>query len=128
MKSMKAMNCGGLIAGSALSVLLAITGASAQNAAKEKLYPVHGKVITARIEGEAVGSAGIVGTVKRWVYQVDCGDLYYDLRGKGKPSLTVGQDIDFRIEKENAYLKGEKKEIKYRVVGMGKPDQKQKPD
>jgi len=48
--------------------------------------------------------------------------------GQQEAPLTIGQDIDFRMEKEKAYLKGEKKETKYRIVGMGKPDQKQNPD
>jgi hypothetical protein len=128
MKNTKALNRRVLIAGSVLAMFLAVAGASAQDAAKEKSYPVHGKVVTAHIEGEAVGSAGIVGTMDRWVYRVDCGDLYYDLRGKRKPSLTIGQDIEFRLEKQDAYLKGGQKETKYKVVGMGKPDQKKKSD
>ena len=69
-----------------------------------------------------------VASFKKWIYRVNCGGLYYDLEGNKKPSLTIGQDIDFRMEKEKAYLKGEKKETKYRIVGMGKPDQKQNPD
>jgi hypothetical protein len=128
MKSMKTINLRIMIAGSAVALLLAAAGASAQDATQEKSYPVHGKVVSARAVGEAVGSAGIVGTVNKWVYRVDCGDLYYELRGKGKPSLTIGQDIEFRLKKQDAYLKGEKKETKYKVVGMGKPDQKQKSD
>jgi hypothetical protein len=128
MKNIKITNCRTLIAGSIVALLLAAAGASAQDAPKEKSYPVHGKVVAAHLGGEAVGSAGVVGTINRWVYRVDCGDLYYDLRGKGKPSLTIGQDIEFRLEKQDAYLKSEQKEIKYKVVGMGKPDQKQKSD
>ena len=128
MKSMKVISRTVMISGSVLALLCAVAGASAKDAAKEKSYPVHGKVVTAHVEGEAVGSAGIVGTVNRWVYRVDCGDLYYELRGKGKPSLTIGQDIEFRLEKQNAYLKLEQKETKYKVVGMGKPDPKPKSD
>ncbi len=130
MNNIKAINRRVLIAGSVLAMFLAVTGTSAQNqsSAKEKSYPVHGKVVAAHVGGEAVGSAGIVGTINRWIYRVDCGDLYYDLQGKGKPSLTIGQDIAFRLEKQNAYLKNEQKETKYKVVGMGKADQKQKSD
>ena len=128
MNNSKAINRRALIAGSVLAMFLAVTEASAQNATKDKSYPVHGKVVAAHVGGEAVGSAGIVGTINRWIYRVDCGDLYYDLQGKGKPSLTIGQDIEFRLEKQNAYLKSEQKETKYKVVGMGKADQKQKSD
>jgi len=128
MKNTKALNRRVLIAGSVLVMFLAVAGASAQDASKEKSYPVHGKVMAAHVAGEAVGSAGVTGTLNRWVYRVDCGDMYYDLRGKGKPSLTIGQDIEFRLEKQNAYLKSEQKETKYKVVGMGKANQKQKSD
>jgi len=58
---------------------------------------------------------------------VDCGDLYYDLQGKGKPSLSIGQDVNFRIEKQEAYLNDGKKGTRYRVVGTGKSEQKQSP-
>jgi hypothetical protein len=128
MKSTEAINCGVLIAGSVLAMFLAVTGASAQDQSSAKSYPVHGKVVASHIGGEAVGSAGIVGTINRWIYRVDCGDLYYELQGKGKPSLTIGQDITFRLEKQNAYLKSDQKETKYKVVGIGKVDQKQKSD
>jgi hypothetical protein len=112
-----------LIARGCLTLLL-IAGAAVQDSAQAKSYPEHGKVIAAHLGIETVGSAGVVGSLKRWVYRVDGGNLYYDLQGNRKPSLTIGQDIDFRIEKEKAYLKGDKKETRYRVVGMGKPDQK----
>jgi len=52
----------------------------------------------------------------------DCGDLYYDLQGGGKPSLTVGQDVTFRIEKQKAYLDDGKNGERYNIVGTGKSD------
>jgi hypothetical protein len=129
MRRRKVTNLRMMIAGSALALLWVVSGASAQDATQEKSYPVRSKVISAHVGGEAVGSAGIVGTIKRWIFRVDCGDLYYDLQGKGKPTLTIGQDIDFRIEKQKAYMKGENnKETKFPIVGMGKPDPKPKSD
>ena len=111
----------------ALVFALVAGRAAAQNEPKQTLYPQHGEVISSRIEGEAVGSAGVVGTLKRWVYRVDCGEQYYELQGKGKQSLTIGQKIDFRIEKGKAFLLGDKKGKSYRLVGMGKPQPEDKP-
>jgi len=115
-----------LVALASLALLLA-AGVAAQQAPKPSLYPEHGQVITTRLGGEAVGSAGIVGTVNRWIYRVDCGELYYDLQGGGKPSLTIGQNVAFRIEKQKAYLDDGKNGKRYNIVGTGKSDQKQSP-
>ena len=109
------------------SLALVAAGVAAQQAPKPNLYPEHGQVIATRLGAEAVGSAGVVGSLKRWVYRVDCGDLYYDLQGGGKPSLTVGQDVAFRIEEQKVYLDDGKKGKRYNVVGTGKADQKQSP-
>ncbi len=116
-----------LVARASLALLLVVAGVPAQEAPKGNPYPEHGKVITTRLGIETVGSAGSVGSLKRWIYRVDCGDLYYDLQGKGKPSLSIGQDVNFRIEKQEAYLNDGKKGTRYRVVGTGKSEQKQSP-
>ena len=58
---------------------------------------------------------------------MDCGGLYYDLQGGGKPTLTAGQNVTFRIEKQKAYLDDGKNGKRYTVVGTGKSDQKQSP-
>jgi hypothetical protein len=72
---------------------LALLPLAAGVAAQQEPYPEHGQVIATRLGAEAVGSADSVGSLKRWIYWVDCGDLYYDLQGGRKPSLTVGQNV-----------------------------------
>ena len=79
-----------LVALVSLALLLLAAGVAAQQAPTATPYTEHGQVIATRLGAEAVGSAGSVGSLKRWIYRVDCGDLYYDLQGGGKPSLTVG--------------------------------------
>ena len=116
-----------LIALASLVLLPLAAGVAAQQAPKPNSYPEHGQVIATRLGAEAVGSAGIVGSLKRWVYRVDCGDLYYDLQGGGKSSLTVGQNVTFRIEKQKAYLDDGKNGKRYNIVGTGKSDPKQSP-
>jgi len=107
--------------------LLIATFTLARDEPSKATYPENGKVVSARIASETVGSVvmgvGSVGQIKKWVYRVNCGDHYFDLQGGGKQSLQVDQALDFRIEKGKAYLPGGKKEASYRVVGMGKTDQ-----
>lgn len=109
-------------------LLIASTITLARNEPTGTTYAESGKVVSARIASETVGSVvmgvGSVGQIKKWVYRVDCGDHYFELQGGGKQSLQVDQKLDFRIEKGKAYLPGGKKETPYRVVGMGKTDQK----
>jgi hypothetical protein len=111
----------------ALASLALLAAGVAAQASRPSSYPEHGQVIATRLGAEAVGSAGVVGSLKRWVYRVDCGDLYYDLQGGGKPSLTIGQDVAFRIEKQKVYLDDGKNGKRYNIVGTGKADQKQSP-
>jgi len=111
-----------------LAFLMIATIALALNEPSGTVYTESGKVVSARIASETVGSVvmgvGSVGQIKKWVYRVDCSDHYFELQGGGKQSLQVDQKLDFRIEKGKAYLPDGKKERSYRVVGMGKIDQK----
>jgi hypothetical protein len=59
-----------LVALASLALPLLAAGVAAQQAPKENPYPEHGKVIATRLGAEAVGSAGIVGSLKGWVYRV----------------------------------------------------------
>ena len=117
-----------LVALVSLALLLLAARVAAQQAPTSNPYPEHGQVIATRLGAEAVGSAGSVGSLKRWVYRVDCGVLYYDLQGGRKPSLTVGENVAFRIEKQRAYLDDSKNGKRYDIVGTGKSDQKQSPN
>ncbi len=123
--SIKALSLKTLIAGCGLTLLLAISGASAQtqDASQGKSLTARGKTVAAYLVTVPFGNDG---TQRKWVYRVDCGDLYYELEGGYGLSMTVGQEISFRIEKETAYVSDGKKETRYLVVGMGLPDQKQK--
>ena len=117
-----------LVALVSLTLLLLAAGVAAQQAPTPNHSPEHGQIIATRLGAEAVGSAGSVGSLKRWIYRVDCGDLYYDLQGGGKPSLTLGQNVAFRIEKQKPYLDDGKNGKRYNIVGSGKSDSKQTPN
>jgi hypothetical protein len=129
MKGINATNRIVRAAASAIALLCVAVGAWAQDTTNDKSYPQHGQVIAAHLGISNTGGNGFaVASWRRWVYRVDCGELYYEIEGGNKLSFTIGQGIDFRMEEEKAYLKGDKdKEAKYRVVGMGKSDAKQKP-
>jgi hypothetical protein len=128
MKDMNAINRGLLAAGSVLTLLLVAVGAWAQAATNDKSYPQHGQIIAAHLGiSNTAGNGFAVASWRKWIYRVDCGDLYYELEGGNKLVFAMGQSVDFRMEDENAYLKGDK-ETKYRVVGMGKSEARQKPD
>ncbi len=58
-----------LVARASLALLLVVAGVPAQEAPKGNPYPEHGKVITTRLGIETVGSAGSVGSLKRWIYR-----------------------------------------------------------
>jgi len=73
-----------LVAFASLALLRLAAGVAAQQEPKPNPYPEHGQVIATRLGAEAVGSADSVGSLKRWIYRVDCGDLYYDLQGGRK--------------------------------------------
>jgi hypothetical protein len=60
-----------------VAFLLVDITALAQNEPSRTRYPESGSVVSARIVAETVGSVaagvGSVGSLKRWVYHVDCG-------------------------------------------------------
>jgi len=56
--------------------------------------------------------------VKRPVYRVETEAKFYELEGRKKYHLAIGEAVQFRIEKEWVYLQREDKEQKLRVVGV----------
>lgn len=55
----------------------------------------------------------------RPVYRIEREKMFYELEGlKREQSLQIGQSVDFRIEKDKAYVQRGAKEQKFRVVGV----------
>jgi hypothetical protein len=73
-----------LVAFASLALLPLAAGVAAQQEPKPNPYPEHGQVIATRLGAEAVGSADSVGSLKRWIYRVDCGDLLLRSSGRQK--------------------------------------------
>src|SRR5258708_8074848 len=110
MKAMKITNWKILASGSALALLLFLVGAWAQSAHTEKSYPQHGKVIAARLGiTDTAGNGFGVASFKKWIYRVNCGDLYYDLEGNKKPRLPSARTLIFGWKKKRLISKAKRK-------------------
>lgn len=98
--------------------------------AKDKTtYPLHGTVIAMRSESVTYGGGvhtdpfgkthgGAVHTALVPVFKIRTSELDYEVQGK--EALTVGQDLDFRIDKLRLYVQRGSKERRYDIVGEEK--------
>jgi hypothetical protein len=60
---------------------------------------------------------------RKHVYRVETETRFYELEGEEKSTMELNETIQFRIEKESAYVQSGNKEQKYRIVGIDqKPD------
>jgi hypothetical protein len=112
-----------------LYLLLALPASAMPKDAQPKSYPETGKVVALKtaeqphstpVYTDPYGKThGGVSTVRRLpVFRVETATKSYDLEGKRKDVLNLGDTIDFRIDKEWAYVRQGDKEKKFRVVGI----------
>jgi hypothetical protein len=98
-------------------------------------YPEHGKILavrtrttteTRRIRTDTQGRTHGGGSydVDSFVFSVETLDRTYDLTSDDRGNLQVGDQIDFRILKNAAYVRFGKKERKYEITSV---ELKQKP-
>jgi hypothetical protein len=94
-----------------------------------KTYPEHGTVLamhdslhsyTNGVYTDSYGKShgGNSTTIRKHVYRVETTTRLYELEGKKKDQLEIGGVIDFRIEKDRAYIQRGEKEEKFRIVGV----------
>jgi hypothetical protein len=93
-----------------------------------KVYPQHGTVVAVRtgeysrtvpVRTDSYGKTwgGYSHRRKTQTYRIETETLVYEIMEREKnPRLTVGDGIDFRIEKQRAYLREGDKERKYELV------------
>jgi hypothetical protein len=92
-----------------------------------KTYPEQGRVIanktaeqahTTPVYTDAYGKThGGVSAIRRLpVYRIETDTKVYELEGRKKEEMSLGDTIQFRIEKEWAYVQQGDKEKKFRVV------------
>jgi hypothetical protein len=112
-----------------LTILVIATIAVIVAAASDKppkAYPEHGKVTGMRTELETSGGGvytdadgGVHGrrveTDRVPVYLLRTTEMEYEIEGK---RLSIGNVVDFRVDKDRLNIKAADKEVKYRVVGQ----------
>jgi hypothetical protein len=54
------------------------------------------------------------------IYKVRTSGMDYEIEAGRGPALTIGRQLDFRIEKNSVFVREGTKERKFRVVGQEK--------
>jgi mitochondrial fission protein ELM1 len=94
-------------------LLAAATGATAQDRAE---FPEHGTVIAVGVGGSSKKVQYSSDSASH-VYRVETTKRFYELMDKGKkPSLTLNQTVEFRVEKKTAVVWDGKKGRKYSLT------------
>jgi hypothetical protein len=94
-----------------------------------KTYPERGTVIATKTQEQSRTTPiytdpygkthGGISAIRRLpVYRIETETKFYELEGKKKEALALGDTIRFRLEKEWAYVQQGDKEQKFRVVGV----------
>ena len=90
-------------------------------------YPQKGKVVAARVsehtdyvplstDSRGTTHGGEAFVQRKWVYRVETDDGFYELAGGKKPSMAVGDVVEFRIEKGTGRVRAGDKEKKYPII------------
>jgi hypothetical protein len=99
--------------------------------AKEKpTYPEHGTVVAMRSEKATSGTGvytdsqgrthgGQVHTRNVPVFKIHTSTFDYEV--EGRRDLTIGEELNFRVDKRNLYIQRGDKEQKYSIVTEEKP-------
>jgi len=94
-----------------------------------KTYAIHGSVVAIHV-GDVSRSipvytdpygkshGGFSAHNETHIYRIETETLVYELTERSKkPSLSVGDSVEFRVEKEKAYVRDGDKERKYNITG-----------
>jgi hypothetical protein len=93
-----------------------------------KTYPEQDRVIANRIAEQAHTTpvytdpygkthSGVTAIRRLPVFRVETDTKFYEFEGKRKQELPLGDTIQFRLEKEWAYIQQGDKQQRFRVVG-----------
>jgi len=110
-------------------LILAFLFLLAASAKDKTTYPLHGTVVAMRSTSATYGGGvytdpygkthgGAVHTAMIPVFKIRTTELDYEVQGK--QALTVGQELDFRIDKLRLYVQRGNKERRYDIVGEEK--------
>jgi hypothetical protein len=94
-----------------------------------KTYPLRGTIVAAKVaersettpvytdpQGKTQGGTSYVRRLP--VFRIETDDKFYELEGKKRQVLILGDAIQFRLEKEWAYVQQGYKEQKFRVMAV----------
>jgi hypothetical protein len=104
--------------------IVVVFGTAAAKDKRPKSYPQTGTVVATRLSerrvptyGEPYGKTGVGNiSIPLHIYRVQTEGRFYELEGGRKPTLSVGDSVHFRIEKDAAYVQRGDKEDKYWIL------------
>jgi hypothetical protein len=106
------------------------------NDKRPKSYPESGTVISSRlakqsgtvtIYNEPYGKTRRENSIQVHVYRVETEGRWYELQGAIKPTLSVGDSVHFRINKDAAYVQRGDKEDKYWILRAAQKSRSDRP-
>jgi hypothetical protein len=105
-----------------VALILLVSSAVAKDK-PPKVYPETGTVVAMRMESTVRGRVytdpqgktyGRVRSYEQPVYKIRTKDFDYEVEGN---SLTIGDAVNFRLEKDKVFVKHDEKEQKFSLVG-----------
>jgi hypothetical protein len=111
-----------------LCFLSAHLGALAKDK-EPKTYPEHGTIVATKTQEQSFTTpvytdpygktqGGVSLTSRRPVYRIETDTKFYEMEGARNKPLALGDTIQFRLEKEWAYVQLGDKEEKLRIVAV----------
>jgi hypothetical protein len=102
---------------------------------EQKIYPEKGTVVAIHLsehpytipsytDGDGKTRSGVSITYKTPIFRVETETKFYELEGGKKDSFNLGDAIQFRIEKNSAYVQRGSKEQKLQIIGMDLKEKK----
>jgi hypothetical protein len=110
-------------------LILAILVLSAASAKEKPTYSEHGTVVAMRTERVTRGGGvytdsqgktrgGVVGSQAVPIFKIRTTNIDYEV--EGRPDLSMGEELNFRIDKRRLYVQRGEKEQRYSIVGAEK--------
>jgi hypothetical protein len=122
-----------------LSLSISVFGSAVAKDKPLKTYPERGKIVaihvgnnsrTLPVYTDSYGKTHGGNSIKRKprTYRIETNDRIYELTEPGRGvANTLGDDIDFRVEKDKAFIRDGQKERKCDVTGVEQKPPTQKP-
>jgi hypothetical protein len=116
--------------GAFLLALLSVTFLPSSLVAKDKVTPIyeHGRVVATDdvlgsgttpvyTDNQGKTQGGLSFGTRTPTYKIETAERFYRITNR-KRQLSLGQDVEFRIQKRNAYIRDKDQERKYDIIGV----------